>query len=86
MCEAHSYSMLTLHDYIDNVIATYKNSPNDDAIDNVYNSLSGSLTPYYVLHLSDLNIDPYYVPGASVKCREFRCCHAKNNKIPQTDP
>ena len=89
LCYAYSYSMLSLHDYIDDIISKYKESTDDNVIDTVYGAikdLPDSPKTIRILHLSDLNIDPYYVPGASVKCREFRCCHAKNNKIPQTDP
>ena len=40
--------------------------------------------PYYVLQLSELNIDLKYVNGASRQCREFRCCHAAEDRtIPQ---
>ena len=63
-----------------------KTTSTDDIIDQKYENEMGSPVPYYVLHLSDLNIDPDYVPGASVNCRGFRCCHASNGMVPQSDP
>lgn len=58
----------------------------DNIVDEKYENEMSAPTPYYILHLSDLNIDPHYVPGARVNCRSFRCCHARNDRVPQSDP
>ena len=48
-------------------------------IDQLYESeirgQESSRNKYYVLHLSELSIDPLYLEGADKLCREFRCCH-----------
>ena len=88
LCQAHSFEMDTLQDYISKVRTDYKNvgedTQDDDFVDKLYES-AGSAT-YRILHLSDLNIDPYYTPGATVKCRDFRCCHSYNGMVPQSIP
>ena len=78
--------MLTLQDYLKKKKDNYKTTSSDDLVDKMYDSDMGAPTPYYVLHLSDINIDPFYTSGASVKCRDFRCCHARNGFVPQSDP
>lgn len=40
--------------------------------------MSGSISSYKILHLTDLNIDYKYVAGSSSDCGELICCQAKH--------
>ena len=87
LCSDTTYENILLKQDMEDVIEDYKtNFEEDEFVNNLYANAVGSPVTKYVLHLSDLNIDSYYVPGASVSCREFRCCHAKNYMVPQSDP
>ena len=74
--------MDTLQDYIRQILDNYKlpATADDDFVDLKYET--GLVGSYYVLHLSDLNIDPKYTAGATVRCRDFRCCHSYNGFVP----
>ena len=78
--------MDTLQDCIRQTIDNYKlpATEDDDFVDLKYET--GLVGSYYILHLSDLNIDPKYTAGATVRCRDFRCCHSYNGFVPQSSP